>query len=91
MIYDSRLLNPAFKVPGSYLPANIPSAGVAGASLRTPARQAAATGGFAVMRIARQTARRTPRSAITLPAAPVLPPLLLPCELDGQEHAALRS
>lgn len=75
VLYDPRLASPTFRVPGSYLAENLPVGGVVGASNRTPARQANATGGYGVARITRQTARRTPRPAIAaFPALPTLPP-----------------
>ncbi len=51
LLYDPRLLHPGFQPPGSWAAANIPTPSVAGAPSRTPARQAHAVGGTAVVRI----------------------------------------
>ncbi|MBB4635985.1 hypothetical protein [Longimicrobium terrae] len=74
LLYDPRLGHPGFVVPGSFLPANLPSGGVPGAARRDEVRQARATGGYGVMRITRQTARRVPRPAVRAMQAALLPP-----------------
>lgn len=74
VLHDPRLLHPSFRVPGSYLPANIPPAGVPGTANRTPARQAFTTGGYGVARITQETGRRSPRPSVALRPLPSLPP-----------------
>ena len=74
LLYDPRLQHPAFAIPGSFLPANIPAAGVAGAARRDAARQARATGGYGILRLTQQTGRREARPAVALTAMPPLPP-----------------
>ena len=74
LLYDPRLQHPGFVVPGSFLPANLPTGGVPGAALRDGARQARATGGYGVLRITQATGRREPRGAVPLVGPPPLPP-----------------
>ena len=51
LLYDPRLLHPAFQPPGSWTAANIPAPSGSGAPSRTPARQGHAIGGTTVLRI----------------------------------------
>jgi hypothetical protein len=74
ILYDPRLQHPAFVIPGSFLPANLPAGGVPGTAQRDGARQARATGGYGVLRITQATGWREPRPAVPLPAAPPIPP-----------------
>lgn len=74
ILYDPRLRHPAFVVPGSFLPDNLPGSGVAGAARRDAARQARATGGYGLLRVTQETGRREPRPAVVLPGSPALPP-----------------
>jgi hypothetical protein len=80
LVHDPRLLHPHFQIPGSWLSANIPPTGVPGAPSRTRARQAHAIGGTTLVRITQETGQRTPRPAIPLPPAGLmpLPPAPLP-------------
>lgn len=73
ILHDPRLAHPAFVVPGSFLPANVPASGVAGAARRNRARQATATGGYGVLRLTQGTGRR-PRAAVPLAPPPAIPP-----------------
>lgn len=50
VLHDPRLLDPGFQPPGSWVSANIPGGGAAGAASRTPARQANAAGGVVAFR-----------------------------------------
>ena len=74
ILYDPRLQHPAFVVPGSFLPANLPAGGVPGAAQRDAARQARATGGYGLLRITQATGRREPRPTVALPGVATLPP-----------------
>jgi hypothetical protein len=74
ILYDPRLQHPGFVVPGSFLPANLPTGGVPGAAQRDGARQARATGGYGTLRITQATGRREPRAAVPLIVAAPLPP-----------------
>ena len=74
LLYDPRLQHPAFTIPGSFLPANVPPGGVTGAARRDPIRQERANGGYGILRLTQQTGRREPRAAVPFPATPQLPP-----------------
>lgn len=74
VLYDPRLQHAAFAIPGSFLPENIPAAGVPGAARRDAQRQARANGGYGILRVTQQTGRRQPRPAVSIPATPPLPP-----------------
>jgi hypothetical protein len=56
VLFDPRLLHPAFQPPGSWMPPNVPSPAAAGAPSRTPARQARAIGGTIALRLVAPTA-----------------------------------
>ena len=51
LLYDPRLLHPAFQPPGSWTAANVPAPSASGAPTRTAVRQAYAIGGTTVLRI----------------------------------------
>lgn len=74
LVHDPRLLHPDFRVPGSYLPANIPASGVPGnTEARTRDRQASASGGTIAVWVVRESAARGPRAAVALTPLPPLP------------------
>lgn len=75
VLFDSRLLYPAFQPPGSWSAANVPSPSAAGVPSRTPARQAHAIGGTVALRLIAPTSGGpfTLPSPIALPAARSLP------------------
>lgn len=75
VLFDARLLYPAFQPPGSWSAANVPSPSAAGAPSRTPARQAHAIGGTVALRLIAPTSGGpfTLPSPVPLPAARSLP------------------
>lgn len=70
VMYDPRLLYPDFQPPGSWSAANVPATGAAGAPGRTPARQAHAIGGTAILRVIAPTAPGPITSRSPVPFAP---------------------
>jgi hypothetical protein len=75
VLFDARLLYPAFQPPGSWSAANVPTPSAAGAPSRTPARQAHATGGTVALRLIAPTSGGpfTLPATVAFPAARSLP------------------
>lgn len=74
LVHDPRLLHSSFRVPGSYLPANVPATGVPGnTAARSRDRQASASGGMVAVWVVRESAARAPRAAVALTPLPPLP------------------
>jgi hypothetical protein len=75
VLFDPRLLHPAFQPPGSWTSLNVPSPSAAGAPSRTPARQAHAIGGTVALRQVAPTSGGpfTPPAPVAFPAERAIP------------------